>query len=173
MVGNGATNATSDLIVLQYRQTFLETTLENAGRDFFLPHPDSQWLSTHDPVYRLSYDGVPIMEIYSNPTAQTSANTQASESELGKTVQVPAHMQAFKSEAGNFTVQVPANLEFTETTLAVDSAPGISLHIHTSASEELLIRSSISTTRLNGKRIQMLRNLCWMRLRWLAQGNQR
>ena len=55
------------------------------------------------------------MEIYSNSPAQ------GSESELGQAaVQVPANWQAFKSEAGNFTVQVPPDLEFTETTQKVD-----------------------------------------------------
>jgi hypothetical protein len=130
-----ATHAASDFIVLQYRQTTIGSTRENPGRDFLLPHPDSQWVSTHEPVYRLGYDGVPIMEIYSNPTAQASANTQASESELRQTVQVPANLQAFKSEAGNFTVQVPPNLEFTKTTREVDSAGGISLNIYTGAGE--------------------------------------
>jgi hypothetical protein len=130
-----ATNATSDFIVLQYRQTTIGSTRENPGRDSFLPHPDSQWINTHEPVYRLSYDDVPIMEIYSNSTAQAPTNTQASESELGQTVQVPTNMHAFKSEAGNFTVQTPPNLEFTETAQAIDFDPSISMHIYTSASE--------------------------------------
>jgi hypothetical protein len=130
-----ATHAASDFIVLQYRQTTIGSTRENPGSDSFLPHPDSQWISTHEPVYRLSYDGVPIMEIYSNPTAQASADTQASESEPGQTVQVPANVQAYTSEVGNFTVQVPPNLEFTETTQEVDSAGGLSLNIFRSTSE--------------------------------------
>jgi hypothetical protein len=43
------------------------------------------------------------------------------------TAQVPADWQAFKSEAGSFTVQIPPDLEFTEETLDVDSS---SLHIY-------------------------------------------
>jgi hypothetical protein len=124
------TPATSDFIVLQYRQTLMGSTPANPDRDFFSPHPDFQWISKHEPLYRLSYDGVPIMDIYANSPAQASTNTQASESELRQAL---ANMQAFKSEAGNFTVQVPPNLEFTETTQDVNSS---SVHIYEGFSEE-------------------------------------
>jgi 4-amino-4-deoxy-L-arabinose transferase-like glycosyltransferase len=130
-----ATHTASEFIVLQYRQTTIGSTRENPGSDSFLPHPDSQWISDHEPAYRLSYDGVPIMEIYSNSTVQASADTQASESKPGQTVQAPANGQVFTSEAGNFTVQVPPNLEFTETTQEVDSAGGLHLNIYTGAGE--------------------------------------
>jgi hypothetical protein len=130
-----ATYAASDFVVVQYRQTTIESTRENPGRDSFIPHPDSQWISAHEPVFRLSYDGVPIMEIYSNPTAQASADTQVSESGPGQTVPLPAGGQAFTSEAGNFTVQVPPHLEFTKTTREVASAGGLSLTIYRGAGE--------------------------------------
>jgi hypothetical protein len=123
----------SDFIVLQYRQTTIGSTPANPGSDSFTPHPDFQWISAHAPVFHLSYDGVPIMEIYSNPMDQASAETQASESELGKTVQDPANMQAFTSEAGNFSVQVPSGLVFTKTALEVDTAGGLHLNILTAA----------------------------------------
>jgi 4-amino-4-deoxy-L-arabinose transferase-like glycosyltransferase len=128
-----ATYAASDFLVLQYRQTTMGSTRENSGSDIFVPRPDFQWVSAHEPVFRLSYDGVPIMEIYSNSTARASADTQASESELGQTVTLPADMQSFTSEAGNFTVRVPPDLEFAETTYEVDAAGGISLNIFTGA----------------------------------------
>jgi hypothetical protein len=111
------------------------STPANPDRDFFSAHPNFQWVSTHEPVYRLSYDGVPIMDIYANSSAQ------ASESELGKaTAQAPSNWQAFKSEAGNFTVQVPPNLEFTEATQEVDTGdPGLgilSVHTYTGVTRE-------------------------------------
>ena len=116
-----ATYRSSDFIVLQYRQTLMGSTRDNPDRDHYSPHPDFQWVSEHEPVYQLSHDDVPIMEIYSNPQDQAS--------ELG---------QVFKSEAGNFTVQVPAYLEFAETTHDVDSGnPGtgmLSVHIYQSGS---------------------------------------
>jgi hypothetical protein len=131
----GATYLASDFIVVQYRQTTIGSTRENPGRDSFIPHPDSQWISTHEPEFQLSYDGVPIMEIYANPAAQASADTQGSESEPSQTVSHPADMQAFTSEAGNFTVQVPPDLEFTKTTREAASAGGLSLNIYRSAGE--------------------------------------
>jgi hypothetical protein len=129
------THAISDFIVLQYRQTLMGSTPANPDRDFYSAHPDFQWVSTHEPVYRLSYDGVPIMDIYSN------SSVQASESELGKaTVQAPANWQAFKSEAGNFTVQVSPDLEFTEATQEVDTGDPslgiLNVHIYTGATGE-------------------------------------
>ncbi|RPJ19132.1 MAG: hypothetical protein EHM33_30770, partial [Chloroflexi bacterium] len=123
-----ATHSTSDFIVLQYRQTLMGSTPENPDRNFFSSHPDFQWIITHELLYQLSQDGVPIMEIYSNSLAE------GFESELGQAaVQAPAHWQTFKSEAGNFTVQAPPNREFTETTQKVDIA---SVHIYESFSEE-------------------------------------
>jgi hypothetical protein len=123
-----ATHSTSDFIVLQYRQTLVGSTPENPDRHFFSPHPDSQWISTHELVYQLSQDGVPIMEIYSSSPAQ------GFESELGQAaVPVPANWQAFESEAGNFMVQAPPNREFTETTQKVEIA---SVHLYESFSEE-------------------------------------
>jgi 4-amino-4-deoxy-L-arabinose transferase-like glycosyltransferase len=123
-----ATHSTSDWIVLQYRQTLMGSTPANPDRHFFSPHPDSQWISTHELVYQLSQDGVPIMEIYSN------SPVQGFKSELEQaTVPVPANWQAFESEAGNFTVQIPPDREFTETTQKVDIA---SVHIYDSFSEE-------------------------------------
>ncbi len=130
------TPAASDFIVVQYRQTTIESTPENPGRDSFIPHPDAQWISAHEPVFRLSYDGVPIMEIYVNPTAQASADTQTNEPEPGQTGPAPANMQAFTSEAGNFTVQVPAHLEFSETNLEVDAAGGLLLNLFTGVGRE-------------------------------------
>jgi hypothetical protein len=123
-----ATHYTSDFIVLQYRQTLMGSTPENPDRDFYSHHPDFQWVSTHELVYQLSQDGVPIMEIYSNAPAQ------GFESELRQAaVPVPANWQAFESEAGNFTVQAPPNREFTETIQKVDIA---SVHVYESFSEE-------------------------------------
>jgi 4-amino-4-deoxy-L-arabinose transferase-like glycosyltransferase len=123
-----ATHSTSDFIVLQYRQTLMESTRANPDRHFFSPHPDFQWTSAHKPVYQLSQDGVPIMEIYSNP------KVQASKSELGQAaVQAPADWQVFKSETGNYTVQIPPDLEFTETTQDVNSS---SVHSYQSFSKE-------------------------------------
>ena len=49
------------------------------------------------------------------------------------TVKAPANWQAFKSEAGNFTVQVPPDLKLTETTQEVDS---VNLHIFASDTGE-------------------------------------
>lgn len=118
-----ATHSTSDWIVLQYRQTLMGSTPANPDRHFFSPHPDLQWTHTHKLQYQLSQDGVPIMEIYANPKAQSSA------SGLGQT---------FKSEAGNFTIQVPPNLEFTESTKEVDSGNTstgtLNVHIYESGS---------------------------------------
>jgi hypothetical protein len=123
-----ATHTSSDFIVLQYRQTLMGSTPDNPDRDFYSPHPDAQWISTRKPLYQLSQDGVPIMEIYSNSPAQGSA------SELGQAaVPVPADWQAFESEAGNFMVQAPPEREFTETIQKVDIA---SVHIYESFSEE-------------------------------------
>ncbi|HEX2993249.1 MAG TPA: glycosyltransferase family 39 protein, partial [Anaerolineales bacterium] len=97
-----ATHFTSDWIVLQYRQTLMESTPKNPDRHFFSPHPDSQWTSTHKLQYQLNQDGVPIMEIYSNSLVD------GYKSELGQAVvPVPANWQAFESKAGNFTVQMP------------------------------------------------------------------
>ena len=129
------THSISDFIVLQYRQTLMGSTPDNPDRDFYSTHPDFQWVSAHKPVYRLSYDGVPIMDIYAKSSAQ------ASKSELGRaTVQAPANRQAFKSEAGNFTVQVPPKLEFTEATQEVDTGdprvPIINVHTYTSVTRE-------------------------------------
>ncbi|HSB03363.1 MAG TPA: hypothetical protein VLE49_22120, partial [Anaerolineales bacterium] len=123
-----ATHSASDWIVLQYRQTLMGSTRENPDRHFFSPHPDSKWTSTHELKYRLSQDGVPIMEIYSNAPAP------GYKSELGQAVvPVPANWQAFESEAGNFTVQVPPDREFTETTQKVDT---FNVHIYDSFREE-------------------------------------
>jgi hypothetical protein len=101
-----ATHQSSDFIVLQYRQTLMGSTRENPDRDVFSPHPDFQWVSEREPVYQLSRDGVPIMEIYTNTPIQVS------ESGLG---------QVFKPEAGDFTVQVPPYLVFTETIRELDT----------------------------------------------------
>jgi hypothetical protein len=118
-----ATHRSSNFIVLQYRQTLMGSTRDNPDRAYYSPHPDFQWVSEREPVYQLSHDGVPIMEIYANTPAQDS------ESELG---------QMFNSETGNFTVQVPPYLEFAETTHKVDSGnPGtgiLSVHIYQSGS---------------------------------------
>ncbi|RPI94961.1 MAG: glycosyl transferase [Chloroflexi bacterium] len=123
-----AIHSTSDFIVLQYRQTLMGSTPAHPDRHFYSAHPDSQWVSTHELLYQLSQDGVPIMEIYSSSPAQ------GFESELGQaTVPVPADWQTFESEAGNFAVQVPPTLEFTESTQKVDLA---SVHIYDSFSEE-------------------------------------
>ncbi|MGE5776373.1 MAG: ArnT family glycosyltransferase, partial [Chloroflexota bacterium] len=111
-----ATHSGSDWIVLQYRQTLMESTRQNPDRHFFSPHPDVKWTSTHELKYRLSQDGVPIMEIYAN------APTAGFKSELGQAaVPVPANWQTFESKAGNFTVQVPPDLEFTQTTQKVEN----------------------------------------------------
>jgi hypothetical protein len=123
-----ATHYDSDFIVLQYRQTLMGSTPANPDRHFFSPHPDSHWISTHERLYQLSQDGVPIMEIYSSSPAQGSASELAQAA-----VQVPANWQAFESEAGNFTVQAPPDREFTETIQKVDIA---SVHIYESFSEE-------------------------------------
>ncbi len=131
-----ATYAASDYLVLQYRQTTIGSTLENSGGEAFTPRPDAEWISAHEPAYRLSFDGVPIMEIYANPMAQASADTQASVSELATTEQLATTEpvgQVFISEAGNFSVQVPAHLEFTQTTEEDASAGGLSLNIYQSA----------------------------------------
>ncbi|MBN2083636.1 MAG: glycosyltransferase family 39 protein [Anaerolineales bacterium] len=130
-----ATHAASDFIVVQYRQTTTESTRENPGRESFIPHPDPQWIGAHEPIFQLSYDGVPIMEIYANPAAQASAKEQISGSDTGQPVQNPANMQPFTSAAGNFTVQVPAHLEFAETTRDVDDAGGLRLNILTGVGE--------------------------------------
>jgi hypothetical protein len=123
-----ATYSTSDLIVLQYRQTLMGSTPLNPDRHFFSPHPDFQWVSAHKPLYQLSQDGVPIMEIYSNSTNQDS------KSELGQvTTEAPTATQAFKSEAGNFTVQVPAQIELIESTADVEAAPNLVINVHSFA----------------------------------------
>ena len=62
-----ADHTTSDYIVLQYRQTLMGSTRDNPDRHFYSLHPDFQWVSEREPVYQLSHDGVPIMEIYHNP----------------------------------------------------------------------------------------------------------
>jgi hypothetical protein len=126
-----ATFADSDFILLQYRQTSIGSTPENPGSGAFTSYPDPQWISSHAPVFQLSYDGVPIMEIYSNPADQDTAEAQTFESEPGQTDLLPADGQAFTSESGNFTVQVPPNLQFSETTREVDSAGGLNMTIFT------------------------------------------
>ena len=148
-----ATHSTSDWIVLQYRQTLMESTRENPDRHFFSPHPDLQWTSTHKLQYQLSQDGVPIMEIYSNAPAP------GYKSELGQAVvPVPANWQVLESKAGNFTVQAPPDRAFTETTQKVET---FNVHIYDSFQEEgEVIRFSISTLRLNGSPIQVLRRVC-------------
>jgi len=123
-----ATHSTSDWIVLQYRQTLMGSTRANPDRDFYSSHPDLQWTSTHKLQYQLSQDGVPIMEIYSNSPAA------GYKPELGQAaVPVPANWQAFESQAGNFTVQVPPDFEFTETTQKVDT---FNVHISESFRED-------------------------------------
>ncbi|MBN1439378.1 MAG: glycosyltransferase family 39 protein [Anaerolineales bacterium] len=126
-----ATHTASDFVVVQYRQTTIGSTRENPGSDAFLPHPDFQWIGERAPVFQLAYDGVPIMEIYANPAETASADGPVSESELGRTVTPPADLQTFTSEAGNFTVRIPAGLEFDEFTHDVDAAGGLRLNILT------------------------------------------
>jgi hypothetical protein len=126
----------SDFLVFQYRQT-------GFGQEDVL-HPDLQWLSQHQPVYRLSYEGIPLMDIFSKPensTVQIPSITQESETEPGNLkVQVPSNMQEFKSEAGNFAVQAPPDLMFAETAQAIDSGNlgmgKLSLHILMSVTRE-------------------------------------
>ncbi len=122
------TYGTADFLVLQYRQTTFGTNRQNSGGDSVTPRPDFQWLSAHKPAYRLSYDGVPIMDIYSSSTAQTSGQTPAAASE-GQPVQIQTNNGVFTSEAGRFTVQAPAGLEFAGITQEVEAAGGLRLTI--------------------------------------------
>jgi len=128
-----ATYAASDFIIVQYRQTTIGSTQANPGSESFLPHPDTQWISTHEPVYRLSYDGVPIMEIYTNPTAQASSDTPASGSGPGPALAFTVDGGVLKSGAGNFTAQVPSGLEFAASTRHVDAAGGLLLNMFSGA----------------------------------------
>jgi hypothetical protein len=114
-----AIHSNSDWIVLQYRQTLMGSTPANPDRHFYSPHPDAEWISARKPLYQLIQDGVPIMEIYSNSKARATVDRQE-----------------FKSEAGNFTVQVPSNVEFIESTQAIDTGdPRVgtfNIHIYSS-----------------------------------------
>jgi hypothetical protein len=62
-----ATHDGSDFIVVQYRQTEIGSKPENTGLDF-------HWLDTHEPDFRLDYNGMPIMEVYSNPEARAAVD---------------------------------------------------------------------------------------------------
>jgi hypothetical protein len=123
-----ATYDASDFIVVQYRQTTIGSTPENPGSDSFNPHPDFQWLSAHAAEFQLTYDDVPIMEVYYNPAAQDIEDSQ--ESEFEPAVPLIVNGGARISETGNFSVQVPPDLEFFGITQELDSAGGIRLNIY-------------------------------------------
>jgi hypothetical protein len=125
-----ATHDASDLIVVQYRQTTIGSTPENPGSDSFNPHPDSEWLSAHEPDFQQSSDGVPIMEIYSNPTAEVSEDSQESESESRPAVPLTANGGTRTSEVGNFSVQAPPDLEFTGIIQELNFAGGLVLNMY-------------------------------------------
>lgn len=124
-----ADDASSDLIVLQYRQTLMGSTPEKPDRQFYSPHPDFEWASTHQPLFRLSHDGVPIMDIYSNPKAKT-AKVELSD----VVVEVPVDFGLFKPKAGGFTVRVPQDVTLAESILDVDTGDPVvgklKLHIY-------------------------------------------
>jgi 4-amino-4-deoxy-L-arabinose transferase-like glycosyltransferase len=128
-----ATHDGSDFVVVQYRQTTIGSTTENPGSDSFSPHPDSEWLDAHEPEFQLVYDGVPIMEIYSNPEPQSAADAQASGSGAGQAAAFTVDGGTLTSEAGGFTVQVPAGIAFGGFTRAVAAAGGLSINILTGA----------------------------------------
>lgn len=131
-----ADDASSDLIVLQYRQTLIGSTREKPDRQFFSPHPDLEWTRTHKPLFRLSHHDVPIMDIYSNPDAKKQAVME----ELSDiTVDPPADLVTFQPKAGRFVVRLPNDVTLAESIQEVDSGDPrsgkLQLHIYEGTNE--------------------------------------